>query len=261
MGDDPLAQKSVKEGSERMDSDSKNETTHPSTEQKQDCGKTAPSENKTLLEDKAMNNTDNSSNSSKHSNTINLSCKTCRSSKNCEEDIDNPGNYFCKSCWEEYARTLEEYSSTLGIDHGEEQNQQEQPPGVNNLNNNDPPSQLTTRKGSSSRSPSIADASIRLAAPASQAPLQTQQGGNSSLALTQDQKKGEVEAPEKTGGKEAEVDANKGSGSRGDKDDELGGLIFKSNFMAKAATNPDEVMALGEEQRNWDIQKEGESQG
>jgi hypothetical protein len=33
----------------------------------------------------------------------NVSCKTCNSIQECEEDADNPGDYYCKRCWEEYA--------------------------------------------------------------------------------------------------------------------------------------------------------------
>lgn len=33
-------------------------------------------------------------------------CKTCDSTQECEEDIDNPGDYYCKCCWEEYAIVL-----------------------------------------------------------------------------------------------------------------------------------------------------------
>ena len=32
-----------------------------------------------------------------------ICCKTCNSTKDCEEDVDNPGDYYCKCCWEEYA--------------------------------------------------------------------------------------------------------------------------------------------------------------
>ncbi|KAL7489882.1 hypothetical protein ACHAW6_015605 [Cyclotella cf. meneghiniana] len=31
-----------------------------------------------------------------------ISCYTCRSTRHCEEDVDNPGTFYCKSCWEEY---------------------------------------------------------------------------------------------------------------------------------------------------------------
>lgn len=31
-----------------------------------------------------------------------IRCDTCRSTRDCEEDVDNPGTYYCKSCWEEY---------------------------------------------------------------------------------------------------------------------------------------------------------------
>jgi hypothetical protein len=29
-------------------------------------------------------------------------CKTCDSTQNCEEDIDNPGDFYCRCCWDEY---------------------------------------------------------------------------------------------------------------------------------------------------------------
>ncbi|KAL7461850.1 hypothetical protein ACHAXS_002252 [Conticribra weissflogii] len=34
--------------------------------------------------------------------TLTVKCATCASTKDCEEDIDDPGTYYCKSCWEEY---------------------------------------------------------------------------------------------------------------------------------------------------------------
>ena len=34
-------------------------------------------------------------------------CETCRSTKLLEPDIDNPGVFYCKSCWEEYDKLSE----------------------------------------------------------------------------------------------------------------------------------------------------------
>ncbi|KAL3770656.1 hypothetical protein ACHAWU_004355 [Discostella pseudostelligera] len=34
------------------------------------------------------------------------SCETCGSTEDCEPDVDNPGIFYCKSCWEEYERAL-----------------------------------------------------------------------------------------------------------------------------------------------------------
>ena len=31
-----------------------------------------------------------------------ISCDTCGSTRDCEEDVDNPGTFYCKSCWDEY---------------------------------------------------------------------------------------------------------------------------------------------------------------
>ena len=31
-----------------------------------------------------------------------LSCATCNSEANCEEDIDDPGTFYCQRCWDEY---------------------------------------------------------------------------------------------------------------------------------------------------------------
>lgn len=33
---------------------------------------------------------------------IKIRCDTCGSTRDCEEDVDNPGTYYCKPCWEEY---------------------------------------------------------------------------------------------------------------------------------------------------------------
>jgi len=34
------------------------------------------------------------------------SCDTCGSTRDCEPDVDNPGIFYCKSCWEEYESLL-----------------------------------------------------------------------------------------------------------------------------------------------------------
>ena len=39
-------------------------------------------------------------------------CQTCGSRNNCEEDIDNPGDYYCKVCWEEYSAAQKDSSSS-----------------------------------------------------------------------------------------------------------------------------------------------------
>jgi len=36
------------------------------------------------------------------------SCQTCGSSRDCEEDIDNPGIFYCKPCWNEYETSFVE---------------------------------------------------------------------------------------------------------------------------------------------------------
>ncbi len=35
-------------------------------------------------------------------------CETCFSAINCEEDVDNPGIYYCRKCWEEYENGSED---------------------------------------------------------------------------------------------------------------------------------------------------------
>ena len=40
-------------------------------------------------------------------------CATCKSTHECEEDVDNPGIYYCKVCWEEYDATLNADSAEL----------------------------------------------------------------------------------------------------------------------------------------------------
>ncbi|KAL7534616.1 hypothetical protein ACHAXR_005996 [Thalassiosira sp. AJA248-18] len=37
-----------------------------------------------------------------------VSCETCGSTQDCEPDVDNPGVFYCKSCWEEYEGVDEE---------------------------------------------------------------------------------------------------------------------------------------------------------
>ena len=39
-------------------------------------------------------------------NQSSSSCETCGSMTDCEPDVDNPGVFYCKSCWEEYERAL-----------------------------------------------------------------------------------------------------------------------------------------------------------
>ena len=36
-----------------------------------------------------------------------IQCQTCQATENCEEDEDNPGTYYCLTCWEEYETQLE----------------------------------------------------------------------------------------------------------------------------------------------------------
>mmetsp|Transcript_6883 Transcript_6883/g.9205 ORF Transcript_6883/g.9205 Transcript_6883/m.9205 type:complete len:110 (+) Transcript_6883:1-330(+) len=33
-------------------------------------------------------------------------CATCQSTYGCEEDVDNPGAFYCQTCWEEYENSL-----------------------------------------------------------------------------------------------------------------------------------------------------------
>ncbi len=35
-----------------------------------------------------------------------IQCATCYSQEDCEKDEDNPGTYYCKSCWEEYETSI-----------------------------------------------------------------------------------------------------------------------------------------------------------
>jgi hypothetical protein len=44
---------------------------------------------------------------------VKIQCDTCSSTRDCEEDIDNPGRYYCKSCWEEYESDVRGTSSNL----------------------------------------------------------------------------------------------------------------------------------------------------
>jgi hypothetical protein len=43
--------------------------------------------------------------SNKHNQSASC-CETCGSTTDCEPDVDNPGVFYCKSCWEEYERAL-----------------------------------------------------------------------------------------------------------------------------------------------------------
>ncbi|KAL9190920.1 hypothetical protein ACHAXT_000626 [Thalassiosira profunda] len=36
-----------------------------------------------------------------------VSCETCGSGHDCEPDVDNPGVFYCKSCWEEYEEEVD----------------------------------------------------------------------------------------------------------------------------------------------------------
>ena len=51
-----------------------------------------------------------SSSSSSSSSIISpqISCQTCGSNRDCEQDIDNPGTFYCKSCWDEYETSFVE---------------------------------------------------------------------------------------------------------------------------------------------------------
>jgi hypothetical protein len=40
-------------------------------------------------------------------------CQTCDSCRDCEEDIDNPGIFYCKPCWEEYETSFAEPPADL----------------------------------------------------------------------------------------------------------------------------------------------------
>ena len=42
-----------------------------------------------------------------HHRTPSVSCETCGSTRDCEPDNDNPGVFYCKSCWEEYEEALD----------------------------------------------------------------------------------------------------------------------------------------------------------
>ena len=68
------------------------------------------------------------------SNTINVNindqppnvcCHTCKSTQECEEDIDNPGIYYCRLCWEEYTLSQQQGSgvqyegSTINVRNGD----------------------------------------------------------------------------------------------------------------------------------------------
>ena len=46
----------------------------------------------------------------------NICCNTCESAQECEEDIDNPGIYYCRLCWEEYALNQQQQQQEQGSD-------------------------------------------------------------------------------------------------------------------------------------------------
>eukprot|EP00956_Cyclotella_meneghiniana_P026899 scaffold59291_cov74-Cyclotella_meneghiniana.AAC.3 len=50
----------------------------------------------------------------RHRSPVKISCDTCGSRRDCEEDIDNPGIYYCKPCWEEYENEIHEVKSPYG---------------------------------------------------------------------------------------------------------------------------------------------------
>ena len=43
----------------------------------------------------------------RHRSPVKIQCDTCSSTRDCEEDIDNPGVYYCKTCWEEYENEVQ----------------------------------------------------------------------------------------------------------------------------------------------------------
>lgn len=49
-----------------------------------------------------FSNSDDSNHDSFHSANCRIQCETCSSATGCEEDVDNPGIYYCQRCWEEY---------------------------------------------------------------------------------------------------------------------------------------------------------------
>ncbi len=44
--------------------------------------------------------------SSNKQNQSAISCETCGSTTDCEPDVDSPGVFYCKACWEEYEQAL-----------------------------------------------------------------------------------------------------------------------------------------------------------
>mmetsp|Transcript_16038 Transcript_16038/g.34671 ORF Transcript_16038/g.34671 Transcript_16038/m.34671 type:complete len:853 (-) Transcript_16038:391-2949(-) len=43
-----------------------------------------------------------------HHRAPRVSCDTCGSTRDCEPDVDNPGVFYCKSCWDEYECDIDE---------------------------------------------------------------------------------------------------------------------------------------------------------
>ena len=43
----------------------------------------------------------------KHHKTPKICCDTCGSTRDCEPDVDSPGVFYCKSCWDEYEQTFD----------------------------------------------------------------------------------------------------------------------------------------------------------
>ncbi|KAL3792436.1 hypothetical protein HJC23_001554 [Cyclotella cryptica] len=52
---------------------------------------------------------------------IKIRCDTCQSTRDCEEDVDNPGTFYCKSCWEEYESEASKMENvTRPLDQGKD---------------------------------------------------------------------------------------------------------------------------------------------
>jgi len=66
--------------------------------------------------------------------TPRVCCDTCGSTTNCEPDVDNPGIYYCKSCWEEYeegtttSEPAKSHSSPVSALHNHQHHNQEASP-------------------------------------------------------------------------------------------------------------------------------------
>mmetsp|Transcript_16550 Transcript_16550/g.35758 ORF Transcript_16550/g.35758 Transcript_16550/m.35758 type:complete len:2289 (+) Transcript_16550:224-7090(+) len=117
---------------------------------------TTPQQEKERLENMMPNNGESSQNDDTQSNdktevisnkmtdvkeqstTLAASCQTCGSTKDCEEDVDNPGDYFCKSCWEEYDVVLSQHSQPPP-GNGNDNIQARTEVAAFNLNNNNDP--------------------------------------------------------------------------------------------------------------------------